>query len=807
MAEIPGTDSNPNDDQRAAEAPRRRFSFLPPRLNQDRPSQDVPEPQQTPPPAPVEQAPPATTAAPAQPAAQAPQAEPAAPARSDAEPARSAAEPTAEELARIDRGELGQPEGAGDGSASVPAVTANESADEPVAPEDDVLPGSGYRPLVGRIPIFDLQPQLADDLWPTKGVVGDVIPFSCVAFREGHDLIGVELVLAGPDGVERRRRMTPGAPGTDRWETSAQVSQEGLHTWRVEGWSDDFGTWRRNADLKIPAGVDVEVMLEQGARLLEHAAGDPELEDAERGVLARGAAGARDRGQDVPTRHAAIANEEIFAILDAHPIRSLLTRSPERRIDVMRKLAGVAAWYELFPRSEGAVRHDDGSWTSGTFRTAIERIPGVAAMGFDVVYLPPIHPIGRTNRKGPNNTLVAGPNDPGSPWAIGAAEGGHKDIHPELGTIADFRAFREAVEAHGMELALDIALQATPDHPWVAEHEDWFTVLPDGSIAYAENPPKKYQDIYPLNFDGDRNGLYQEILETFEHWIAEGVTIFRIDNPHTKPLQFWEWVIHEVRAKHPEVVFLAEAFTRPAVMQALAKAGFQQSYSYFTWRNTKEELEEFLTSVSKETSEFMRPNLFVNTPDILTTYLQFGGRPAYEIRAVIASMASPLWGMYAGYELIENVARPGSEENIDNEKYEFKQRDWAAEEAAGRSIAPLVTKLNEIRHAHPALWQLRNFEVQYSSSDRLLAFSKHVPGEATESGEPDTIIVVVALDPHAAVEATVWLDPQKFGLDAAARFEVEDLLTGQRWEWGPSNYVRLEPHVMPAHILRIANVR
>lgn len=673
--------------------------------------------------------------------------------------------------------------------------------------EGERYPGSGYTPIVGRIPIFRLEPQVADNLWPTKGVEGDVIPFSCVSFREGHDRIGVELVVADPAGEETRVRMAPGAPGTDQWVASHQVQAVGMHRWRIEAWADEFGTWRHNADVKIAAGVDVEIMLEQGARLLERAAEDPGVVDEERRLLERAAVGARDRGQDTPTRQGAIANVEVLDILDRHPIRGLLTRSPERRIDVMRKIAGVAAWYELFPRSEGAIAHDDGSWTSGTFRTAIDRIPGVKAMGFDVVYLPPIHPIGRTNRKGPNNTLVAGPNDPGSPWAIGAEEGGHKDVHPALGTPEDFRAFREAVEAHGMELALDIALQATPDHPWVKDHEDWFTVLPDGSIAYAENPPKKYQDIYPLNFDGDRNGLYQEILETFQHWIAEGVTIFRIDNPHTKPLQFWEWLIHEVRIEHPEAVFLAEAFTRPAVMQGLAAAGFQQSYSYFTWRNTKEELEEFLVSVSKETSEFMRPNLFVNTPDILTAYLQFGGRPAYEIRAIIAAMAGPLWGMYAGYELIENVARPGSEENIDNEKYEFKQRDWAAEEAAGRSIAPFVAKLNEIRHAHPALWQLRNFELHYSSSEQLLVFSKHLAAEHTGTGEADTIIVVVALEPSSAVEATVWLDPQKLGLDAAARFEVEELLTGQRWEWGASNYVRLDPSQMPAHILRVANVR
>lgn len=655
----------------------------------------------------------------------------------------------------------------------------------------ETFPGSGYTPVVGRIPIFKLRPQIEDELWPTKAVEGDVIPFSCVSFREGHDLIGVELVINTPDGETARHRMHPGAPGTDSWECSVQLTGIGMHRWHVEAWADVFSTWHHSAEIKIAAGVDVEIMLEQGARLMERAGQD------------EAAATARNRELTTPERLAGMLHEDVLDALEREPIRELVTHSPERLIDVNRKIAGVAAWYELFPRSEGAIKHDDGSWTSGTFRTAAERLPAVREMGFDVVYLPPIHPIGRTNRKGPNNTLTAGPNDPGSPWAIGASEGGHTDIHPELGTIEDFRYFRSEVERLGMELALDIALQATPDHPWVAEHEDWFTVLPDGSIAYAENPPKKYQDIYPLNFDGDRNGLYTEILEMFEYWVTQGVKIFRVDNPHTKPLQFWEWVIYEVRALHPEVVFLAEAFTRPAVMQALAQAGFQQSYSYFTWRNTKQELEEFLTSVSKETSAFMRPNLFVNTPDILTEYLQFGGRPAYEIRATIAAMAGPLWGMYAGYELIENVARPGSEENIDNEKYEFKQRDWAAEEAAGSSIAPYVAKLNAIRHAHPTLEQLGNFEVQYSSSDDLLVFSKHLAAEHSPNGEADTIIVVVALNPHSVVEATVWLDPTKFGLDGASRFEVEDLVTGAHWEWGANNYVRLDPHEVPAHILHV----
>ncbi len=701
-----------------------------------------------------------------------------------------------EERTEADQQALDAASGAIDETASGP------SAIGPKQVPNESFPGRST-PVAGRIPIFDLAPQVRENQWPVKAVDGDVMPFSCVSFREGHDKIGVELVITDPSGTTERVRMTPGRPGLDEWVTEHQLNGVGAHRWHIESWSDEFATWRHAAGIKIPARIDVDLMLEQGARLLERAAADDDVSDGARARLAESAARARDHNRDADARLAAILNESVIEVIDRHPVRSLVTRSDEREIDVNRKIAGVAAWYELFPRSEGATRGDDGTWTSGTFRTAMNRVPEVAAMGFDVLYLPPIHPIGRTNRKGPNNTLTAGPQDPGSPWAIGAAEGGHTDIHPDLGTIEDFRAFREHVEQHGMELALDIALQATPDHPWVEEHQDWFTVLPDGSIAYAENPPKKYQDIYPLNFDGDRNGLYEEVLGIFKHWISEGVKIFRVDNPHTKPLQFWEWVIAEVRRDEPGAVFLAEAFSRPNVMQGLAQVGFQQSYSYFTWRNTKEELEEFLSEVSHDTAHFMRPNLFVNTPDILTEYLQFGGRPAYEIRAIIASMASPLWGVYAGYELIENVARPGSEENIDNEKYEYKSRDWARAEQQGLSIAPLITKLNEIRHAHPSLQQLQNFELHWSSSEELLVFSKHVSAEHSPNGKPDTIIVVVQLSPHAPVQGDVWLDPQKFGFGSTDTFQVEDLLTGERYEWGASNYVLLDPVHRPAHILRV----
>ena len=683
------------------------------------------------------------------------------------------------------------------------AAAAKTSEPATVAGADADFPGSGYRPVYGRIPIVELRPQLDDNLFPTRSFEGDVVPFSCVSFREGHDRIGVELVLTQADGQSTRQRMLPGAPGSDSWQTHAQLTAVGTAEWRIEAWSDDYGTWRHNAEIKIAAGVDVDVMLELGARVLERGALNPELSKPQAAILVDAAAAARFQSRSASFRLASLTADDVLGVLAMHPVRSLVTRSETRRILVERKLAGVGAWYELFPRSEGAVRHEDGTWTSGTLRTAAERLPGVKAMGFDVLYIPPIHPIGTTNRKGKNNTLTTEPGDPGSPYAIGAAEGGHKAIHPELGTFEDFDYFVSEVRRNGMELAIDIALQASPDHPWVTEHPEWFTQLPDGTIAYAENPPKKYQDIYPLQFDDDRAGAYTEMLETIKLWISHGVTLFRVDNPHTKPLQFWEWLIHEVHLEHPEIVFLSEAFTRPAMMRALAKAGFTQSYTYFTWRNTKEELESYLTEVSHETSDYLRPNFFVNTHDILTPYLQHGGRPAYVIRAALAAFGSPTWGVYAGYELIENVARPGSEENIDNEKYEFKHRDWAAEEASGHSLAPYIAQLNAIRHAHPALQQLRNFELQYTASDRVIAFSKHIEARYSSTGQDDTIIVVVSLDPHETIETQVFIDQTKFGLPQGSEFTVEELLTGSVWTWGGANYVRFDPHELPVHVLHV----
>jgi len=655
--------------------------------------------------------------------------------------------------------------------------------------------GAGFTPAIGRIPIRHLRPQQPEGRWPAKAYAGEVVPFSAVAFREGHDQIGANLVLTSPTGTETIHSLYPGAPGTDSWVGAALVGSPGAWSYYIEAFTDDWATWLHNAEIKVPAGIDVELMFAIGLELLARAGASPAVADA--------AAAFADTSLSPEARLEAASAPPLLEVLDARPLVSLVTRSEVLPLRVERSRAGLGSWYEFFPRSEGAKKRKDGSWQSGTFRSAAKRLPAVAAMGFDVVYLPPIHPIGRSFRKGPNNTLTAGPNDPGSPWAIGSADGGHDAINPELGAVKDFSFFLSQAKKNGLEIAIDLALQASPDHPWVTEHPEWFTTLPDGTIAYAENPPKKYQDIYPINFDNDYEGLRQEILRIVKYWIGVGVTIFRVDNPHTKPLMFWEWLLHEVAVDRPDIVFFAEAFTRPAMMQSLAGAGFQQSYTYFTWRNTKLELEEYLHEVSKVTSDTFRPNFFVNTPDILTEYLQFGGRPAYKIRAAIAATASPSWGVYSGYELFENVARPGAEENIDNEKFEFKPRDYAAAELAGDSLAPYLTRLNEIRRAHPALRQLRNLDVHWSDDDSILVYSKYLSGAITGSGVDDGIIVVANVDPHSVRETTVHLDLSRFGIEPGAYFTVTDLVTGASFEWGTDNYVRLDAFTEPVHILRV----
>jgi starch synthase (maltosyl-transferring) len=645
---------------------------------------------------------------------------------------------------------------------------------------------------------------------PAKAVNGETFEVSATIFREGHGLIRAGVVLRDPDRtaspVSRMRML---APGTDRWAAEVTPTREGRWRFHVEAWADPIASWHHDAAIKIPAGQDVELMLTEGAILFERASRRiPQPAGASRPAAARTALRAlvaqlRDPGLTPWDRLALTEDPAIAGILDRWPLREMLTRSRPLPLEVDRERALYGAWYEFFPRSEGVQVDPMGrrAPASGTLRSAAKRLDAIAAMGFDVVYIPPIHPIGRTFRKGPNNTLSPGEDDPGSPWAIGSPDGGHDAVHPDLGSIDDWDAFVGRAHQVGLEVALDLALQASPDHPWVHEHPEFFTTRADGTIAYAENPPKKYQDIYPLNFDNDPAGSYAEMLRIVRHWIDHGVRIFRVDNPHTKPVRFWEWLLAQVHATDPDVLFLAEAFTRPAMMRTLAMVGFHQSYTYFTWRNGVWELTQYMRELSVETAPYMRPNFFTNTQDILTEYLQHGGEPAFKIRAVLASMLSPTYGIYSGYELCENIpVRPGSEEYLDSEKYQYRPRDWEAAARDGIGIADYITELNRIRRSHPALHRLRNLRFHAVDQPELMCFSKRVDTIRGGAGT-DTVLVVVNLDPHQTREATVWLDLPALGVDR--EFTVTDELTGESFQWGQANYVRLDPAYRPAHIFSV----
>jgi starch synthase (maltosyl-transferring) len=675
--------------------------------------------------------------------------------------------------------------------------------------------------VIGRIPILDVQPvvRVATELGanaPAKAVPDERFLVTATIFREGHEMLGAGVVLTDPAGQPQPiALMRELAEGTDRLGAEVAATSEGLWHFMIEAWGDPVARWRHDAEIKVPIGQDVELMLTEGALLLERGAAQirkiKELPAAQarlartaKATLAAAAQLLRDPEIAPLERLAAALIPEVAAAQAAFPLRDMLTTSDSYPLIVHRKRALFSAWYEFFPRSEGAVLDPThrSKPQSGTLRTAAKRLDAIADMGFDVVYLPPIHPIGTTARKGGNNTLTAGPGDPGSPWAIGSPEGGHDAIHPDLGTPQDFDAFVARSRNLGLEVAMDLALQASPDHPWVTKHPEWFTTRADRSIAYAENPPKKYQDIYPLNFDNDPEGIYTEVLGLLRHWMDHGVRIFRVDNPHTKPLPFWQRLLGDVAQTDPDVIFLAEAFTRPAMMHALAAIGFHQSYTYFTWRNTAAELTEYMTELAGTAAAYMRPNFFVNTPDILCQYLQHAGPTAFAVRAVLASMLSPSWGVYSGYELGENIPLvPGSEEYLDSEKYAYRPRDWRRAAKLGLTIAPLLTKLNAIRRAHPALHFLRNLRFHYSDQPDVLCFSKRTGPDFPDG--PDLVLVVVNLDPNNAREATVWLDNDALGLDAGAGFRVTDELTGQRFHWGQGNYVRLDPAVAPAHVLTV----
>jgi starch synthase (maltosyl-transferring) len=696
-------------------------------------------------------------------------------------------------------------------SPSTPAAPGATSGQERSFISEDAVdptPASVRSPaMIGRIPILDVQPVVDCGRWPAKAVPHETFEVGATVFREGHEMLGAGVVLRDPDGrtgpLTLMREVTP---GTDRYAAEVAPTSTGLWHFRVEAWGDPIAHWWHDAAIKVPRGQDTELMLEEGARLFERLV--KEVPKARRAAVKSVVRALRETAIPPVARFEAADTPELHALVERHPLREHVTVTDWQALLVQRERALYGSWYELFPRSEGATYDPMGRRApqSGTFRSAMKRLPAVAEMGFDVVYLPPIHPIGTQFRKGPNNTLHAESHDPGSPWAIGSEDGGHDAIHPQLGGWADFDAFVDYAKNLGMEVALDLALQCSPDHPWVKKHPEWFTTRADGTIAYAENPPKKYQDIYPLNFDNDPEGIYAEVERVVRLWMDHGVRIFRVDNPHTKPVAFWERLLASIAETDPDVLFLAEAFTRPAMMHTLGKIGFHQSYTYFTWRNSKQELEEYLGELSGPAAAYMRPNFFVNTPDILHEYLQHGGPPAFAVRAVLAATLSPTWGVYSGYELFENTpVRPGSEEYRDSEKYQYRPRDWEAAEREGRSLAPFIATLNSLRRTHPALRRLRNLRFHNVDQPELICFSKRVPspgGDPADLG--DVVLVVVNLNPHQVREATVHLDLPALGLDWPDEFVVRDELSGESYTWRQSNYVRLDPHTQSAHIFTVS---
>jgi starch synthase (maltosyl-transferring) len=651
---------------------------------------------------------------------------------------------------------------------------------------------------ITRIPVLKPSPAIEGGALAAKAAIGEVFTVAATVFREGHDAVGAQAVLTDPDGRSRTVGLRPIPPaGYDRWGADVALDRLGSWTFRIEAFDDPWATWLHGAKIKIPAGLDVHLVCAEGRLLFSEAAACAEAAgDRTAATLLLRAAETITSPRQVEDRLELALADDVVAAMEQHRPRRLLSTTKEYPIFCDRHRALFSSWYEFFPRSVGAhIDERSGRWVSGTFKSSYERLEAAARMGFDVIYLPPIHPIGSSFRKGRNNTLEPGPGDPGSPWAIGSADGGHDAIHPDLGTVADFEDFVRYAKSLGLEVALDFALQASPDHPWVKDHPEWFTTRADGTIAYAENPPKKYQDIYPINFDNDPAGIYAECLRLINYWIDRGVTLFRVDNPHTKPVNFWAWLLAEVRETRPDVLFLSEAFTKPEMMHTLGKVGFHQSYTYFTWRNEKPELIEYLTELSTETDTFLRPNFFVNTQDILSGFLQTGSRTAFTIRAVLASTLSPTWGVYSGFELFEHTPlRPGSEEYLNSEKYEYRPRDFAGADERGESLSLLIGRLNQIRRDHPSLQQLRNLHFHSAPHDQVLAYSKRL-------GD-DVVIVVCSLDPHQVVETEVVLEMAALGLDEHDVFEVHDQLTGRTWRWGQRNFVRLTLED-PAHVLTV----
>jgi starch synthase (maltosyl-transferring) len=640
-----------------------------------------------------------------------------------------------------------------------------------------------------RVVIERVSPEIDCGRFPIKRVAGDTVVVEADVFADGHDQIGCQ-VLYWQD--EKKVKTTPMKPlENDRWRAEFSVEELGGYYYTVEGWIDRFETWRVDLVKRVAAAQDVHVELLLGTDLIAEAAAQAMGEDAE--VLRRWAIRLRE-AKDKPEGAAIALDEGLHELIRRYPVRNFASRFEKQlAVTLEREKARFSTWYEVFPRScaPEAGRH-------GTFRDCELWLPYIASMGFDVVYLPPIHPIGREFRKGKNNTANPQATDPGSPWAIGAAEGGHKSILPNLGTLADFKHFLAAAEKQGLEVAIDIAFQCAPDHPYVREHPEWFRKRPDGTIQYAENPPKKYQDIYPLDFESaEWRALWEELKSVFDYWIDQGVRIFRVDNPHTKPFSFWEWAIGEIKKRHPEVLFLAEAFTKPAVMYRLSKLGFSLSYTYFTWRNTKEEISEYFSElVETEVREYFRPSLWPNTPDILAGFLQEGKRPAFMVRLILAATLGASYGIYGpAFELCENTPfQPGSEEYLNSEKYELKHRDLLS---AG-SLRDFIARINQIRKENPALQANRNLRFHETDNPELICYSK------TTDDLSDVIVVIVNLDCVRVQTGWVDLDLKSLGLDANQTFRVHDLLgQGEYWWHGSRNYVALTPESLPAHILRV----
>lgn len=645
--------------------------------------------------------------------------------------------------------------------------------------------------MTTRLGIDDVRPLISAGSVASKAVVGEVIPVTALVWREGHDAVSATLsAWAARTAATSSVTMHVDPDDQDRVHGVFTPGTQGTWYFRVDAWSDPIATWKNAVTKKMAAGQSAAELandLQHGAELFSRAALQTPSDVVE--PLFAAARDLEDESLDVDKRVQVALSEEVAGILHSHPLRDLLVEGAIHEVYVERRAALYNSWYELFPRSTGGW-DKEGNPVHGTFDTTAKALERVADMGFDTVYFPPIHPIGKVHRKGKNNSVVAEPGDVGSPWAIQD----HSTAHPDLGTMEDFQKLVSRAQELGLEVALDFALQASPDHPWASSHPEFFTVLPDGSIAYAENPPKKYQDIYPLNFDNAPDAIYHEIYETLMIWVEAGVSTFRVDNPHTKPANFWNWLITRVHATHPDVIFLAEAFTRAPRLFGLAKAGFSQSYTYFTWQTSKQELTQF-GRMHVEQADICRPNLFVNTPDILHESLQTGGRAMFAIRAVLAATMSPLWGVYSGFELYEHTpVAPGSEEYLDSEKYELRPRDFASAAASEDSLESYIRLLNQIRRDNPALQQLRTLRFHDTDNEAIIAYSKADPASG------NVVLVVVNLDPRNAQEATVTVDMQAIGRHPGESYTVRDTITGSAYHWSERNFVRLEPLRDVAHV-------